>query len=65
MTLEDLKFIFKPQTEEKTKLYFMLISDDTYPVVERHPVDDMESLLPMLDNFVFDGYTGTIPRFKK
>jgi len=33
--------------------------------VKRHPIDDMESLLPMLDNFVFNGYTGTMPRFKK
>jgi hypothetical protein len=65
MILEDLEYIFKPQIDEGTeKLYFMLI-DGEHKMIERHPVLDMTSLLPMLDNFQYSGTIEQIPRFSK
>lgn len=65
MNIKDLEYIFKTQIEEgTTKLYFML-EDGDYKVVERHDVNDMESLLPMLDCFQFAGNDGIMPRFVK
>lgn len=65
MRLEDLQYIFEYQIEEGTeKLYFMLIDGDSFPVIERHPAEDLEGLLPMLDNFQYDGRPG-LPRFRK
>jgi hypothetical protein len=65
MTLEDLQHIFDRQIEEGTeKLYFMLVDGDCMPVIERHPSDDLESLLPMLDHFQYAG-NEVMPRFKK
>jgi len=72
MTLEDLEYIFQNQIEEGTeKLYFMLI-DDVDPVtdkqtivIERHPADDLEGLLPMLDCFEYAGSGAGMPRFTK
>ena len=63
MTLEDLEHIFKPQIDEGVdKLYFML-EDDGYTVIERHPVTDMESLLPMLSCFEYRSSAAKMPRF--
>jgi hypothetical protein len=72
MTLEDLEYIFQNQIEEGTeKLYFMLI-DDVDPVtdkqtivIERHPADDLEGLLPMLSSFEYAGSGAGMPRFTK
>ncbi len=65
MTLEDLQHIFEYQIEEGTeKLYFMLVDGDRLPVVERHPAEDLEGLLPMLDSFQYTGHN-VMPRFKK
>ena len=63
MIIDDLEYIFKPQINEgTTKLYFMLI-DDEHKVIERHPADDLEGLLPMLDSFQYAGNEGNVPRF--
>jgi len=72
MTLEDLEYIFQNQIEEGTdKLYFMLV-DDVDPVtdkqtivIERHPADDLEGLLPMLSSFEYAGSGAGMPRFTK
>jgi len=65
MILDDLKHIFQPQIDEgTTKLYFMLIDND-YKVIERYPASELESLVPMLDNFQYHGTEAKIPRFVK
>jgi hypothetical protein len=65
MTLEDLEYIFEYQIEEgTTKLYFMLIDGDAMPVIERHPVENLAGLLPMLGSFQYVGHN-IMPRFKK
>jgi hypothetical protein len=65
MTVEDLKFIFKKQIDEGTEeLYYMLVDGD-YKLVQRHLANDMESLLPLLDNFIWDDTYETMPRFVK
>jgi hypothetical protein len=66
MILEDLKHIFENQIEDGTiKLYFMLTDGDQFPLIERHPADDLVGLLPMLDCFQYTGSEGGIPRFIK
>jgi hypothetical protein len=66
MTLEDLQYIFDHQIEEGTdKLYFMLVDGDCMPVIERHPADDLEGLLPMLSSFEYAGSGAGMPRFTK
>jgi hypothetical protein len=66
MTLGDLEYIFKPQIDEGTiKLYFMLKDGDAMTVIERHPVNDLAELLPMLDSFQYAGGTANMPRFVK
>ena len=65
MTLEDLEHIFQNQIEEGTeKLYFMLTDGGRFPLIQRHPADDLASLLPMLDSFQYTGHN-VMPRFKK
>jgi len=65
VTVEDLKFIFKKQIDEGTEeLYYMLVDGD-YKLVQRHLANDMESLLPLLDNFIWDDTYETMPRFVK
>jgi hypothetical protein len=65
MNLQDLEHIFKPQIDEgTTNLYFML-EDGDFRVIERHSVDELESLLPMLDCFMYTGIEARIPRFVK
>jgi len=65
MILEDLEYIFKPQIEEGTvNLYYMLVEGELN-LIERCPSDQLESLLPMLDNFVYAGTEARIPRFTK
>jgi hypothetical protein len=34
------------------------------PLIQRHPADDLASLLPMLDYFQYTGHN-VMPRFKK
>ena len=65
MQLEDLEYIFKPQIQEGTvNLYYMLVEGELN-LIERCPSDQLESLLPMLDNFVYAGTEARIPRFTK
>jgi hypothetical protein len=65
MTLEDLQHIFDRQIEDGTeKLYFMLVDGDAMPVIERHPAEDLEGLLPMLSSFEYAG-NEVMPRFRK
>lgn len=64
MIKEDLEYIFKEQIAAgETRLYFMLI-DNGHNVVERHPADKLEELLPMLDCLVYAG-SDVMPRFVK
>ena len=65
MTLEDLEHIFQNQIEEGTEqLYFMLTDGARLPLIQRHSVDDLAGLLPMLDSFQYTGNT-VMPRFTK
>jgi hypothetical protein len=68
MIREDLEHIFKPQLDQikssNIKLFFMLQDGDDI-LIERHPADDLDGLLPMLDNFHYNGSDGNIPRFVK
>jgi len=68
MIKEDLEHIFKPQLDQikgsDVKLFFMLQDSDDI-LIERHPADDLDSLLTMLDNFQYNGSNGNIPRFVK
>lgn len=62
MTVSDLEFIFGKQINEGTKnLHFMIVDKDRKTVM-RHPLEDLEALLPMLDNFIYAG-SEVMPRF--
>jgi hypothetical protein len=66
MNIEDLQYIFKSQIEEGTdKLYFMLVDGADTPTIQRHPLSEIETLLPMLDSFHYANPTGRMPRFSK
>ena len=65
MILEDLEHIFKNQVNEGTdSLYFMLIDGD-HKLIQRHPADNIDALLPMLDSFQYSGTVERLPRFTK
>lgn len=65
MILEDLEYIFKPQVNEGTdSLYFMLVDGD-HKLIQRHPADNIDTLLPMLDSFQYSGTVERLPRFTK
>jgi hypothetical protein len=64
MTLDDLKFIFSKQIKEgTTSLYFLLV-DGAHKVVEHHPLDKIEELIPMLEHFELTPFD-PMPRFVK
>jgi len=65
MQLEDLEHIFKPQMAESIVILHYMLVDGEHITVERCPSDKLTSLLPMLDNFVYAGTDGRIPRFTK
>jgi len=65
MQLEDLEHIFKPQIQEGTVILYYMLIDGEHKLVERCPSDQLASLLPMLDNFVYAGTEARIPRFTK
>ena len=65
MTLEDLQYIFQPQIDEGTTLLYFMVRDGDTTTVMRHNHNDIESLVPMLDNFVYQGTDARIPRFAK
>jgi hypothetical protein len=65
MILEDLEHIFKNQVNEGTNsLYYMLIDGD-HKLIQRHPADNIDALLPMLDSFQYSGTVDRLPRFTK
>jgi len=65
MQIEDLKHIFAAQIEEGTSnLYFMLL-DHGEKLISRCQVEQMDTLLPMLDCFQYMGTIDRIPRFSK
>lgn len=65
MILEDLEYIFKNQINEgTTSLYYMLIDGD-HKLIQRHPSDNIDALLPMLDSFQYNGTEARMPRFTK
>lgn len=67
MNIDDIKHIFRKEIERKDQhVYFMLMdADDDYDnSVIRHEADDLESLVPLLDCFIYDG-TEEMPRFRK
>jgi hypothetical protein len=65
MILKDLEYIFKNQVNEgTTSLYYMLIDGD-HKLIERHPANNMDTLLPMLDSFQYSGTVERLPRFTK
>lgn len=65
MILEDLEHIFKNQINEgTTSLYYMLIDGD-HKLIQRHPADNIDALLPMLDSFQYSGTEARMPRFTK
>ena len=65
MNLADLKHIFKAQIEAGTDRLYFMIEDHGHKTVVRHDVNDIESLLPMLDCFLYAGSAAGIPRFEK
>jgi hypothetical protein len=70
MTLDDLKHIFKHQltpTEDyvpKDTLDYMLF-EGMSKIQGSCPVNDLEKLIPLLDNFILDGYRDKMPLFIK
>jgi hypothetical protein len=64
MLLEDLEYSFKKQIDEGTEnLYYMLIEDGR-KLIQRHPANKIEELLPLLSAFEYAG-TEVMPRFTK
>jgi hypothetical protein len=70
MTVDDLTHIFRfqtTQTEDYTptdSVVYMLFERQNR-VEGRHSAKDLASLIPLLDNFVFDGYRDKTPLFVK
>ena len=64
MLLADLEYIFASQIEAGSdSLYFMLMQDERN-LIQRHPANKMEELLPMLSAFEYAG-SYLMPRFVK
>ena len=70
MTLEDLQHIFRFQTTA-TEDYVPLDTVDYVlfegqnRLVKTHVTKDLGTLLPLLDNFILDGYRDKTPLFVK
>jgi len=70
MILSDLEHIFRfqtTQTEDYTPadtLVYMLFEGQGN-TTGRHSAKDLAGLIPLLDNFVFDGYRDRTPLFIK
>lgn len=64
MQIKDLEYIFKKQIDEGAdSLYFMLIDGDS-KLIQRHPANNLEDLLPCLDCYQYAG-AEVMPRFIK
>lgn len=68
MNIEDLEYIFQPQTvhdpEGAVKLFY-IIQDGEVATVLRHLSTDLPGLLPMLAGLQYHGTQNSIPRFVK
>jgi len=66
MTIDDINHIFATQLSfpNKQDLYFVLI-EDGHKIAQRHPSNELNTLLLLLDNFVYDGTRGGMPFFTK
>jgi hypothetical protein len=70
MNTDDLKHIFRHQTTASedyvppATLEYMLIENGTR-LTKTCAVDQLETLVPLLDNFVFEGYRDRMPIFIK
>jgi hypothetical protein len=70
MNLDDLKHIFRHQTTESKDyvppdtLEYMII-DRSGRLTKTCPVNQLETLLPMLDSFIFEGFRDRMPIFIK
>ena len=70
MILSDLEHIFRfqtTQTEDYTPtdtVTYMLFEGQSR-LTKTHSSKDLQSLLPLLDNFVLDGYRDKMPLFVK
>jgi hypothetical protein len=65
MIKEDLDYIFKSQITEGTELLYFMLIDGDHKLIQRHPADKLEDLLPCLDCYQFDCIDGIMPRFIK
>jgi hypothetical protein len=70
MQLEDLEHIFRFQTtasEEftpKSTVEYMIFEGQNR-ITKTHDAKDLKGLLPLLDNFIHDGYRDRMPLFVK
>jgi len=70
MILSDLEHIFRFQTTATedytpTDTVVYMIFEGQSRVEGRHSVKDLAGLVPLLDNFVFEGYRDRTPLFVK
>jgi len=71
MTVEDLEHIFRHQLhpekpeEREENLYYMIIEGSTKLVNRFDYNKGFDQLLPLLDNFIFEGYKDRMPYFVK
>ena len=70
MTLENLKTIFTYQTvadehfTPKDTVEYMLI-DSTGRILKTCPINEIESLMPLFDSYMHEGYRDRTPIFMK
>lgn len=72
MTVDDLEHIFRHQLhpakpeEREEKLYYMLVDGSDNKTIDRFDYNQgLDKLLPLLDNFQFEGYRDRMPIFVK
>jgi hypothetical protein len=72
MTNEDLEHIFRFQLhpvkpeEREENLYYMMVDGSDSKIIERFNYNEgFDKLLPLLDNFIFEGYRDKMPIFIK
>jgi len=70
MNIQDLEHIFRFQTTEtedyvpKDTVDYMIF-DGQNRLTKTHDIKDLAGLLPLLDNFIHDGYRDRTPLFVK
>ena len=70
MNIDDLKHVFRHQlTESKdyipTDTFEYILIDQNGRITKTSPVDQIESLLSLFDNFIFESYSDRTPIFIK